>query len=663
MLRDSIKDKIKKVVQFCTLASLFVVPLVVFPSSIFPYITLKTILFYALVELAFFLYLILALFDSDYRPKKNLVLYSFLFIILCKALSALFGADPTFSFWSNSVRMSGLLTDLHLFVFFITTASLALENRFKNILIWFSVISAFLVTITVYLGTNGLNVLNKILWGPFKFFGYSGGLVGNDSYAGIYILLNFFLAIYLLFTLRNKFLKNALRVFLVAVLFSPLFFNFHIFLGQVPLNEIINNPFSLIGTSRAALIGLVFGVLSAFLLFLFDSKNLVIKRLAKFSFFASIVCLFVFLTMIFTPGTSLNNKFNSITGGYREIYIKQAILGWSDRPILGYGTGNFGYVNTKYFNPRSYDDYPHRVELNADKVHNIFLENLVEGGLLGLIAWITFIVSIFLIIGRANITWREKSVFYGLMIAYIIESITFFDVLVSSLTLVLIISILTSFNQKTTDLDINSVPKVPKNYLVYLSIILIPIGLYLSLHYFVSLPMRTINENHYYYNLDPNYRKDFLIEDLNVSYFGRGDEEAYIYAYVLSKYEQSVLEIKKLPDASVYLFDLDQMAKILESSKYNNHLVVKNNLLFRIHFMKYKIRPNTLTFKQMIYYANQQIKASPSHPIGYMNYVQSLEVAPGNKKFIEPLYERIVELNPKLTLWVDENCIEYNRVK
>jgi len=653
MLRESIKDLIKKVIQFCILAALFIVPLAVFPSSIFPYITLKTILFYALSELAFFLYVILALFDKKYIPKKNIILISFGFLIFARFISTWFGVDPSFSFWSNSIRMDGLLTDLHLFVFFLTIASVATTNTFRKAMFAISLVSSAIVATTVYLGINGLNIMNKILSGPFRNFGYSGGLVGNDSYAGIYVLLNLFIAIYLLVSSRKRWEKIILSFSIIFLFFSPLFFNFKFFLGQISLSEIFSNPLILIGTSRAALVGVLFGAFSSILLFFFNSSKPLVKKFAQSSFFVSVAFLILVSVLIFIPDTQLNSKFNNITGGYRAIYVRQSISGWLDRPLFGYGPGNFGYVNTKYFNPHAYDDYPKKVELNADKVHNIVLENLVEGGAVGFLSWIFFMVSIFVLISRANILWREKVIFCGMMIAYLVESLTFFNVLVSSMILVLVIGALSSLENKHEDVDLNNT-EVNKRKIIYVCLCLLPIGLYFSMHYFVAMPMRFINDSYYYYNLSPEKRQDIPIEYVKTSAFGQGDEENYIFAYVLNKYDNALPVIQKFPDPNIFLYDLDNMAEILLVSNHQNHLVAKYNLLFRIYQLKYKITQEQDSFASMLKYAKLEISSAPSHPVGYMQLVQALGCNSQYHEEVYSLYNKILELNLSLNSWVEE---------
>ena len=86
----------------------------------FPFITGKGFYFRIIVEIIFALWVIIALFDSRFRPRMTPVMWALGATLAILTLSTIFGENPYRSFWSNYERMEGLVGHLHLFaVFFV----------------------------------------------------------------------------------------------------------------------------------------------------------------------------------------------------------------------------------------------------------------------------------------------------------------------------------------------------------------------------------------------------------------------------------------------------------------------------------------------------------------------------------------------------------------
>src|SRR3989344_4476725 len=109
--------KINTLVRFGIYGGLFLVPfipLVVSSSLFFPYITAKNVIFRVLVELITLLWVIVALREPKYRPRRSWVLYAVLAVSTALTIATVTGINPYRSFWSNYERMDGLVTNLHL---------------------------------------------------------------------------------------------------------------------------------------------------------------------------------------------------------------------------------------------------------------------------------------------------------------------------------------------------------------------------------------------------------------------------------------------------------------------------------------------------------------------------------------------------------------------
>src|SRR3989344_5218185 len=118
---------IKSWLKWIIFAGLFIVPFIpflVYSSFFFPFITSKAFTWRIIIEIVFAAWILLALLDANYRPKKSVILY------------AVFGVAPVKSFWSNFERMEGYITLLHLGMFFLVISSVFKEVDWKR---WWNV--------------------------------------------------------------------------------------------------------------------------------------------------------------------------------------------------------------------------------------------------------------------------------------------------------------------------------------------------------------------------------------------------------------------------------------------------------------------------------------------------------------------------------------------
>ena len=129
----------------------FIIPLFVTRTTFFPYIFGKILLFQALVETAGAAWFILILFYRQYRPSwKNPVVLSVTTFIALLTVSSFTGASPVNSLWSTQERMTGLITLLHLWVWF-----LILHSCFRTAVQWDRLIR-FSVVVSLFVGLYGI---------------------------------------------------------------------------------------------------------------------------------------------------------------------------------------------------------------------------------------------------------------------------------------------------------------------------------------------------------------------------------------------------------------------------------------------------------------------------------------------------------------------------
>jgi len=345
-------------------------PLFVYQGTLFPYIFSKIIAFRIIVEILLFFWLLLAWTNKKYRPnwKHPLVLSLTIFIGIL-VLTMLTGVDFQRSFWSTQERMTGVLTWLHFWAWFlILTSCLKKKEDWLN-LVKFSLLISVLTGLYAFGQKWGFEFLPRppftdVLVGPF----------GNPIFLGVYALLHIFLAGFLAFQTRERSVK-------VAALIISLF------------NLIV----MIMTGSRGALIGFISGV------FLFLIFKLLTLRSFKLKIFL-LVIIFIFIgafifTLFSTNASWLANApsvQHLIGQGFvswgRTNAWKIAWQGFLEKPFLGWGWENYNVVFNQFYNPESllYGS----PETWFDRSHNQVLDILCLTGIFGLIAYLAVFFSI-----------------------------------------------------------------------------------------------------------------------------------------------------------------------------------------------------------------------------------------------------------------------------
>jgi len=415
-------------------------------QTLFPFIVGKYVYFRILVDLAFIFFLLGLLFNQQESVQigvnqrfkqliKNplvIAVSAFIFFFL---LACLFGFDPQYSFWSNFERGEGGLQLLHFYVFFALLALLFREEKD-----WQKI---FTMTIVGGLGMAFYGLLAG--WGAEGFIGPKFGdpdfrfygSIGNPAYVAAYAIFMLFYSAYLLISkYKDKLLSfGAIVLWLLMVVFLVVFFA---------------------AATRGAFVGLIAAVL-AFISYLAFSS----KRWRKWLISgAAILILLVVLSIQFknvpliksSPVFSriLDISFTTKTFEDRMTIWKMAFDGWKERPILGWGPENFIQVfdrdfNIKYFKPAE------GFGAWFDRAHSIYLDYLVETGILGLLSYLgIFIVFYWQLLWSSRINTDKEQIYtdkksvsisqnpyksvlvkgllFAIPIAYLVQGIVLFDV-------------------------------------------------------------------------------------------------------------------------------------------------------------------------------------------------------------------------------------------
>ncbi|MFZ2693747.1 MAG: O-antigen ligase family protein, partial [Minisyncoccia bacterium] len=196
----------------------------------------------------------------------------------------------------------------------------------------------------------------------------------------------------------------------------------------------------------------------------------------------SVVYVYGFV-LLMSGGGKLHDFYVKQSGPVRPMVWSMAIQGIKERPILGYGDGNFKYVYQNYLDTRM-------IHLENppwfDRVHNFTLEELISHGVLGALA----MLGIFLLIVFTSfkLYTREKRFFFlfipFVFLLHFLQLQTFFLVDSTLLLSLLFLAFLVSREESTSF----TLPWPRKNTLaiqIGLSVVMLVIFIF-----FVVLPVQ-----------------------------------------------------------------------------------------------------------------------------------------------------------------------------
>jgi len=339
------------------------IPLFVSRTLFFPYITGKAFTFRIIVEVACALWVALALFDAEYRPKKTALLYAVSAFVGVLILATVFAADPYRALWSNFERMEGLIAHLHLFVYFLMLSTVFKKREWK--IFW----NLFVVS---GLGQVGYVFLQKLGYlaspqGGFR----TDGTIGNPTYVAAYLI--FVLAAQALLWIGTS--KKILRYF---------------YLGTFVLTLLAIYFTATRGVMLALFVVAVLGAL-LYLYFVRPTTTGGKQRRMWIAIGLAVLVLAAVGIKVgkntsFVQGSEILSRFSSISiaeGKSRFLIWPIGWDGFKERLILGWGPENYNIVFAKYYNPNLYTQEPW-----FDRSHNFVLDWLVSAGVLGLLAYL-----------------------------------------------------------------------------------------------------------------------------------------------------------------------------------------------------------------------------------------------------------------------------------
>ncbi|MDD3434491.1 MAG: O-antigen ligase family protein [Candidatus Pacebacteria bacterium] len=432
------KSNLKLFIFYLALAALFT-PFLVDRTVYFPFIALKATSFRILVEIMAIVWVMWLLSNRDSsRPflsplAKAVIIYGIVIL-----LSALFGIDAFFSFFSGNERLEGVFGIWHFILFFLILSTTFSSEEIKKLLKYQVYIGLFYSLVSP--------IKNLGLANQFNLGTRLSGLTGNPSYFAAYLIFNAFLSLYFFFEECQNSSNNKKNLFFL-------------------LSFCLESALVFMSGVRGAMIGYGGGlliILSGILLF--NNKELLIKKLKRLSL--GILCAgVIFLVLIFSFRQSpfIKNHFvlgrlasisiNDPTARSRLYSIGTAWRAFLEKPLLGWGPENYQAAYIKHFNPEVIRYLP--TDFYFDRAHNKIMEVLTTTGLIGLISYLSiFILSI----GFCLRLLRDKNsdsqhkltglLFLGLLAAYFVQNLFLFDFHESYLMFFLVLAFLSALSQE-----------------------------------------------------------------------------------------------------------------------------------------------------------------------------------------------------------------------
>ncbi len=404
-----------KLLRIGAVGTIVILPLIVLPWVLYPFMFGKTLLLYTASLLLAVPFVALTIHDAVYRKRLSAVLREPLTIavfavLLIDLLSSIVGVDFDRSFFGDEERGMGLITETVIAWWFIALrTTIVTDVEWGRVWQWVAG-SGVVVSCVALLRYAGVT-----LFGVDTGFRVSGTIANPIFFAGamvFYAVSGFYAARY-----SQK---------------KPLIWLWRV----VGIAQIV---MVFVSKTRGTTIGVLAAIVTCAFIAALVHKG-VIQRAAL-----SVIGV---VALVFTMGFVFREQLQHIEGlnrltsiSLRESTVQSRIEAWKsgvsafkERPLLGWGVENTAIALDAHYNPALLA--AGYTETHFDRAHNIVIERLVTTGIFGLVAYVMLgVVALWYCVR----TWRRDMYMgvaaVGALLAYYIHLMLAFD---TSLTLLLL---------------------------------------------------------------------------------------------------------------------------------------------------------------------------------------------------------------------------------
>lgn len=359
-------------------------------------------------------------------------------LVVIAGLASVTGLDTSLSLFSHFERGTGWVFQVLVATASFTVLLLAKSiDELRKYVLYPLAISGGVLALFTWIGFSGFNVASWVILGPSS---GGGGTMGNSSFAGTVFLLTCFIAIYLVTTETRGIYKKLLIGILFITVVNPVIFSLPWF------KPLAGTVAGFIGDARGAALSMSVGlVVMMLVLGLFSPKKQLV-RASKISLGIGAALIVIGITLLIIPGTSVHNYFVSKTGSARFIYWSMSLKQVADYPLLGTGPETFRYAHERFYDPA----LSVMGEPWADKVHNVYIEQLLTTGVFGLATYLALFG--FMSVSLYRYGKKTGDIYFvasmaGLLVAYGLNNIILFDTMTSLLWFYAIVMVIAGYTE------------------------------------------------------------------------------------------------------------------------------------------------------------------------------------------------------------------------
>ena len=424
-----------------------VTPLVVTRDAFFPFVVGKALYSRVLIEIAFAVWIVLAVRNASYRPVLSRLMVALAVYLVVSLIAAFAGVSLQRSIWSTYERMQGIVDLTHWLAF-----ALVLTSVFRTRQDWRHVLNLSLL-VGVVMALMGAAVMAGWELPVYVFLEASERIaltLGNPTYVGVYMLINALIGTGLLldsFTDRasegegsaaarrrrrrrtdrqGAGTASALlwwRVFWAAAVALSLWMMLGsgtrgAFVGLVGGAGCAGGGVHVVGQAQSGKDrrGCGHRRLGAFGLFLVQgAETAAAQRLAERSYVVE-----RFIQAGQGNDTSLKGRLASVSFG---------LQGFIERPLLGWGPENYVVVWGRHYDAEEIGDYRGPP---FDQAHNKPIEELTTKGVVGLASYLClWALMLWIVSSRVRRLGADKEVLTlvmgAAMVGYFAQNLFLFD--------------------------------------------------------------------------------------------------------------------------------------------------------------------------------------------------------------------------------------------
>jgi len=389
-------------------------------SVIYPHVIIKQVYFNVLIEVMLVAWLALIIKYPASRPQKSPLTFALAAFFLVLLVSALSGVDFNISFWGELSRLLGWFQIIHLLVFYLILITVAAGpedwRRLFELLVLASV---------------GVAVYGLVTHSAISTLGI------HSNVAGL-LLFGFYYCLWLLAKNNNWWWRGWHLIAIILILVGFFYVNVS-------------------GSQAALAVSLIFGAV----IFGAGNKNKKIKIWTWSGLAAFVLIIGLLFTLRSQPlfdNTRIGKifrdfSFSNVNFDTRLFAWRAAWLGFLERPLLGWGYGNFSAPADKYFTAKFYDYALH--EEYFDRAHNNLLDLAATSGALGLAAYLSIFAAAAygLIKARKNsrLDLWELAVITAIFVGYFVHNLAVFDALANYFCLMLALGYVYYLNSNVSE--------------------------------------------------------------------------------------------------------------------------------------------------------------------------------------------------------------------